>query len=129
MNPGNTNCGEQKTGKGTPSQNPARFPVRKPESDKVPNPGRHPLPNILERFPNVFHSLRELREVQPAGPHVEPLVRTLPLAEAAKEILAEWHTRIRSRNALARMSETEMRDLGLTVSQITAEVNKPFWRA
>ena len=48
---------------------------------------------------------------------------------AFRSRLALWHSRIRTRRALARMSERELTDIGVSWSQIAEEINKPFWRA
>ena len=42
--------------------------------------------------------------------------------------LGLWRSRVRSRRALARMSERELADIGVSWSQIADEINKPFWR-
>jgi uncharacterized protein YjiS (DUF1127 family) len=40
-----------------------------------------------------------------------------------------WHERSRDRRALAQFSERDLHDIGLSWSGVSAEVNKPFWRA
>lgn len=42
---------------------------------------------------------------------------------------ALWRERARYRRELARMSERELSDIGVSRSQIADEVNKPFWRS
>ena len=42
--------------------------------------------------------------------------------------LALWRRRVRYRQALARMGERELADIGVGWSQIAEQVNKPFWR-
>jgi uncharacterized protein YjiS (DUF1127 family) len=42
--------------------------------------------------------------------------------------LAAWHRRICSRTQLARLSERELRDIGLTPAEAARECAKPFWR-
>ncbi len=39
-----------------------------------------------------------------------------------------WQGRIREREALARLSEIELRDLRFSPSDIAHEIRKPFWR-
>lgn len=39
-----------------------------------------------------------------------------------------WRLRVRERRMLARFSERDMRDLGLTRMDIVRECEKPFWR-
>jgi uncharacterized protein YjiS (DUF1127 family) len=43
--------------------------------------------------------------------------------------LRRWHRCARERDELARMSERELHDLGLSPSAIYTELQKPFWRA
>lgn len=43
--------------------------------------------------------------------------------------LRTWRERARNRRALARWSERELHDIGLSWSGVAEEVNKPFWRA
>jgi uncharacterized protein YjiS (DUF1127 family) len=40
-----------------------------------------------------------------------------------------WHHRYRIRHDLALWSERELRDIGLSRSDIACEIEKPFWRA
>ena len=40
----------------------------------------------------------------------------------------EWHRRARSRTQLARLSERELRDIGLASTDAAKESAKPFWR-
>lgn len=40
-----------------------------------------------------------------------------------------WHVRSVQRAELARWSEYELHDIGLSHSQVAGEVEKPFWRA
>ena len=40
-----------------------------------------------------------------------------------------WRDRVRERRELARFTDRELRDVGLTWSDIALEVKKPFWRA
>lgn len=42
--------------------------------------------------------------------------------------LQEWRRRDLDRVQLARMSEAELHDIGVTSAERWAEVNKPFWR-
>ena len=42
--------------------------------------------------------------------------------------LQEWRRRDRDRVQLARMSEAELHDIGVTSAERWAEINKPFWR-
>jgi uncharacterized protein YjiS (DUF1127 family) len=42
--------------------------------------------------------------------------------------LRTWRQRARERAELARMSQTELRDIGVSSSDRWEEINKPFWR-
>jgi uncharacterized protein YjiS (DUF1127 family) len=43
--------------------------------------------------------------------------------------IALWRARAAERDALASMSERELRDIGVTPAQAYAEASKPFWSA
>lgn len=43
--------------------------------------------------------------------------------------LSVWRERVRSRRELARWSERELHDIGVSASSVADEINKPFWRA
>ncbi len=43
-------------------------------------------------------------------------------------ILETWRRRIREREQLARLSERELHDIGLSRAAVHAEIGKPFWR-
>ena len=40
-----------------------------------------------------------------------------------------WRERYQRRRELAQWTDRELRDIGLTHSDIASEVDKPFWRA
>jgi uncharacterized protein YjiS (DUF1127 family) len=40
-----------------------------------------------------------------------------------------WQERARARRELARWSERQLHDIGVSWSTVAEEVNKPFWRA
>lgn len=44
------------------------------------------------------------------------------------DLFATWHARSSQRAQLARLSEYELHDLGLSRSLIAVEIEKPFWR-
>ncbi|PLL13190.1 hypothetical protein C0V75_07210 [Tabrizicola sp. TH137] len=54
-----------------------------------------------------------------------PLARLLV---SAALLLAAWETRLRSRNALARLDDHMLRDIGLSQDHAHMECAKPFWR-
>jgi uncharacterized protein YjiS (DUF1127 family) len=43
-------------------------------------------------------------------------------------LLRLWRRRIRERDQLARLSERDLHDLGLSRGAVYAELRKPFWR-
>ena len=44
------------------------------------------------------------------------------------DALGAWSDRRRQRFSLARLDDRMLRDIGLTVSDVEAEITKPFWR-
>lgn len=61
-----------------------------------------------------------------------PLPAALPpvsrLLVAAALMLAQWEDRRRTRLALNRLTERQLRDIGLTAHTAVSESAKPFWR-
>ena len=51
------------------------------------------------------------------------------LVKHVSDTLHTWRDRVRERRELARFTDRELRDVGLTWSDIALEVRKPFWRA
>jgi uncharacterized protein YjiS (DUF1127 family) len=47
---------------------------------------------------------------------------------AAWVLLATWIERTRQRDALARLNDHQLRDLGITRVEAARECEKPFWR-
>ncbi|RJF75444.1 DUF1127 domain-containing protein [Rhodopseudomonas palustris] len=45
------------------------------------------------------------------------------------ETVRLWRQRQHDRDSLARLSERDLHDVGLSWSEAAAEVDKPFWRA
>jgi uncharacterized protein YjiS (DUF1127 family) len=43
--------------------------------------------------------------------------------------VVQWRRRRRELDELARLSERELRDIGVTPGEVAAELRKPFWRA
>jgi uncharacterized protein YjiS (DUF1127 family) len=54
--------------------------------------------------------------------------RVAVLAAAVAAALAEWRRRWRTRVDLGRMSDHELRDLGITRAEAAREAALPFWR-
>ncbi len=71
------------------------------------------------------------------SPDLRPLPRFLPALSAALaaamdrciELLMTWRQREADRAVLAEMNERDLRDVGLTRSEVLVEADKPFWRA
>jgi uncharacterized protein YjiS (DUF1127 family) len=47
----------------------------------------------------------------------------------AGAVLHTWRERQRTRRELARFSERDLHDVGLSWSDVAYEIDKPFWRA
>ena len=50
------------------------------------------------------------------------------LAVKIATVITEWHYRKRSRNALARLDDHMLEDIGLTYRQARTEARRPFWQ-
>jgi uncharacterized protein YjiS (DUF1127 family) len=46
----------------------------------------------------------------------------------AAALLKLWSKRVRGRHELARLTESELKDIGLTRGDVYEEIDKPFWR-
>ena len=51
------------------------------------------------------------------------------LAFALTQMVATWTQRVRERQALAKLDDRALRDIGVSRSEIGEEMEKPFWRA
>jgi uncharacterized protein YjiS (DUF1127 family) len=49
------------------------------------------------------------------------------LVNVLEQVLV-WHQRMIERRQLAALSDVELRDIGLSRTDIAGEINKPFWR-
>lgn len=56
-----------------------------------------------------------------------PKRRMHPIA-AAWTLVSTWIERVRQRNALAKLDDRELRDIGITRVDAVRESEKPFWR-
>lgn len=61
-------------------------------------------------------------------PHRQAPERALSFPARVFAVLAAWRRRARSRADLARFSDYELRDIGLTRAEVERECLKPFWR-
>jgi uncharacterized protein YjiS (DUF1127 family) len=117
-----------------PRKTAARAPITPSGSQarRLTSLGREHMPALLERrFPGVFHKLDDLHQDLSAvhgdlgaarhePPSLWPSLLAIPKA---------WRERTRGRRILADMNERELRDLGLSRSQVVLEAHKPFWRS
>jgi uncharacterized protein YjiS (DUF1127 family) len=62
-----------------------------------------------------------------ALPHLA-LGPSSPSFERWRAAIRLWRRRNRERGQLARMSEAELHDIGLTPAERSTEINKPCWR-
>lgn len=56
-----------------------------------------------------------------------PKARLHPVAAAAM-LVSSWIERARQRNALARLDDRDLRDIGITRVEAARECGKPFWK-
>lgn len=59
----------------------------------------------------------------------QPAVRAPGLLHRFERTLRLWQRRIRERQELAAFSHWDMRDIGVTPSEVWNEVRQPFWRS
>ena len=52
----------------------------------------------------------------------------LPVVSRLTAQLRLWRRRARERNQLARLSERDLHDIGMSRGAVYAELQKPFWR-
>lgn len=48
--------------------------------------------------------------------------------EELKDTIKMWRRRAEGRKQLARMNPRMLKDIGLTITEVNEEINKPFWR-
>jgi uncharacterized protein YjiS (DUF1127 family) len=72
---------------------------------------------------HLVGSLMRFRGISRTGP-----ARRYPAMSGWRRCLDEWRRRARERRQLARMSNTELRDIGCSQADAHREINKPFWR-
>ena len=58
----------------------------------------------------------------------EIFVMFLRLVVRLRRVFRKWCRRMREREQLARLSDLDLRDIGLTPAEAWAEFSKPFWR-
>lgn len=61
-------------------------------------------------------------------PHLDSLPPVSRMLVVLGLELARWHSRSRSRRALARLDDHMLRDIGLSEQSRAHEADKPFWR-
>lgn len=77
--------------------------------------------------PNYFDLARYL----PRGPYDQcsPCEQLAELICAIPGVLRGWRRRARGRADLRRLGARELRDIGVTPTDVARECGKPFWRA
>jgi len=68
------------------------------------------------------------RDLAPKAARAAPLATLKGAGTMLRRLLILWRRRLSERALLAQMNEREIRDLGITVSDVMMEINKPFWR-
>jgi len=61
--------------------------------------------------------------------HLSPRPALAPLLARAAGTLRAWRKRAREKRMLAELGERDWHDMGLSRSDIDAELRRPFWRA
>ena len=56
------------------------------------------------------------------------LMRAIAWRKVARVRLAEWQQRSTGRRELLKLTERDLRDIGITRNEAQAEANKPFWQ-
>jgi uncharacterized protein YjiS (DUF1127 family) len=54
---------------------------------------------------------------------------TPSIVARARDLLELWHSRARQRRHLARLSQGQLLDIGVTTEAARTEAHKAFWRA
>jgi uncharacterized protein YjiS (DUF1127 family) len=74
-------------------------------------------------------SLDAAQRVRLAPPHAdfEHTTVFLRALDRLPHIIRQWFMRVNSRRQLAMLSDYELRDIGLTRSDVNRELMKPFW--
>lgn len=85
-----------------------------------------PATTPLRRLQPADHGRPELRRQNDAG---LPGRLLTGLFLAIAQPLLVWQQRLRDREALQRMPDHLLRDIGLDPAEVQAEAEKPFWRA
>ena len=65
--------------------------------------------------------------VAPPSSATRPAAAPGPLGRALGT-LRLWRRRVQERDALARLTERDLRDMRISPSEVAQEVRKPFWR-
>lgn len=65
----------------------------------------------------------------PSAPALpEPLTHARRMARGLLTIIGTWIQHSRQRRALANLDDHLLRDIGVSRSEATREIDKPFWR-
>ena len=74
----------------------------------------------------ITHGRLSFRHPSPKPNHLTG--RAIGLGQRTARTLRLWRRRIREREALYRLSDRDMRDIGATRADIEWEMSQPFWR-
>ncbi|HEY1795957.1 MAG TPA: DUF1127 domain-containing protein [Stellaceae bacterium] len=61
--------------------------------------------------------------------HCSPCEQLAELVCAIPDMVRRWRGRVRGRADLMRLGPRELRDIGMTQTDVARECAKPFWRA
>ena len=68
------------------------------------------------------------RDLAPAAARPTLITAVKNAGRSLRALAAIWRRRLGERALLAQMDEREIRDLGISTSDVMMEINKPFWR-
>jgi len=88
-----------------------------------------PLFTSLVAFAAPIHEAVTARPLPQEAPAPGLAVATSRLVNALVTELQRWHNRHHQRQALLRLDDHLLADIGLTRTEAEAEARKPFWRA
>lgn len=78
---------------------------------------------------SLAHTLTTNSQVSLYQREARPWRRRRGLIARSGALIARWAERSRDRALLARLSDRELHDIGLSRCDIDHEISKPFWRA
>jgi uncharacterized protein YjiS (DUF1127 family) len=85
-------------------------------------------PGAAQEFPMAYAPLHLHSGATVSSPAARRARPGAGLLARALRTVQVWRSRIRDRADLARMTELDLRDVGLSRSEARYELSKPFWR-